>query len=494
MYKKDDIVTVKITDMGTDGEGIGKIDSFPFFIKDAIVGDTVLAKVMKVKKNYAFARLMEITEASPARIEPPCPVARPCGGCQLQAMNYKEQLSFKENKVFNNLTRIGGINPERLKEIFEPIISMDEPFRYRNKAQYPVSKNRDGKIIAGFYAGRTHNVIACEDCLIGSKTHSLIVKAVISWMEDNHIEPYMEETGLVRHILIREGFATGEIMVVLVVNCDISAINYSEKAGCSREQKNSKGNQLLSEVNCWDSLVNALTKLDFSAIDNKSRIVSIQLNENREATNVILGKKCRVLFGKPEIEDVLCGLNFKISPLSFYQVNPIQTQKLYATAIEFADLKGDEEVWDICCGIGTITLSVAAARKDKSSLGKVHGIEIVPEAIENAKENAVRNNLENVEFICAPAEKYMPENRDRIRADVIITDPPRKGMDERALEVMVSMQPKRIVYVSCDSATLSRDVKYLTENGYVLKRVRTCDMFPHSSHVETVVLITRKEK
>lgn len=473
MYKKDDIVQVKITDMGMDGEGIGKIDAFPFFIKDAVIGDLVEIKVIKAKKNYAYGRLMNVIEPSHSRVAAKCPVARACGGCQIQEMDYKAQLEFKERKVFNNLLRIGGISKDILEKCFEPIMGMEDPWRYRNKAQYPVSRDKNGKVIAGFYAGRTHSVIACEDCLIGPENHRIILKTITDWMDKNQVDPYDEKdgSGIVRHILIREGFKTGQVMVVLVVNYKIDKF----------------------KAKLIENLVSALSNV-------VPGIQSIQLNENMEKTNVILDRSCRVIYGSETIEDVLCGLKFKISPLSFYQVNPIQTEKLYGTAIEFANLSGEEEVWDLCCGIGTITLALAKKLEDnrmdssEKSPVRVHGIEIVPQAIENAKENARANNLANVDFLCAPAEEYLPAHKGKIRADVIVTDPPRKGMDERALEVMVNMEPQRIVYVSCDSATLARDVKYLLANGYELNRVRACDMFPHSVHVETVVLITRKDK
>lgn len=458
MYKKDDIVTVTILDCANEGEGIGKIDGYPFFIKDAVIGDVVEAKVMKAQKNYAFARLMKIVTPSEKRCEPRCSVAGPCGGCKIQAMDYEAQLRFKQSKVYNNLMRIGGIAKECLDAVMEPIIGMEDPWRYRNKAQYPVSRDRDGNIIIGFYAGRTHNVIPCEDCMIGPAHHALILSRIKAWMEETKTDPYDEKTGkgLVRHVLIRDGFATGEGMVCLVVNCEVKSAGTNGR---------------------WGRLVEALEDIP--------GIVSVQLNENREDTNVILGKNCKVLKGKDSIEDILCGMRFEISPLSFYQVNRTQAERLYDTALEFADLDGSEEVWDICCGIGTITLALARGAKT------VHGLEIVPEAIANAWENAKRNHVENVDFVCAAAEEYMPAHKNEIRADVIVTDPPRKGMDERSLEVMVSMQPKKIVYVSCDSATLARDVKYLCAHGYELKRVRPADLFPHSVHVETVVLLSK---
>lgn len=456
MYNKNDVLTVSITDISNDGEGIGKIDGFPIFIKDTIIGDEAEIKIIKAKKNYAFARLVRIIKPSSERCSPLCDVSRPCGGCQIQELEYGRQLEFKQQKVFNNLTRIGGIDRDYLSTIMEPIIGMENPVRYRNKSQYPIGYNKEGKIVAGFYAGRTHSVIPCGDCKIGPEHNKHILNAVISWMEEKHFEPYDEKIGkgLLRHVLIREGFSTGEIMVVIVVNSSIDSDDIFSK---------------------YESLVERLKLI--------AGLASVQLNENRENTNVILGKKCRVIYGREYIEDILCGLKFKISPLSFYQVNPVQTSKLYDTARQFANLTGEEEVWDICCGIGTITLCLA---KDAA---KVHGLEIVPEAIEDAKKNAILNSIENADFICAPAEEYMPSHRNSIKADVIVVDPPRKGMEKAALETMVYMKPDRIVYVSCDSATLARDVKYLEDNGYRLRKVRPCDMFPHSVHVETVVLL-----
>lgn len=480
-YKKDDLITLTIESMGTEGEGIGKIDGFPFFIKDAVKGDVVRAKVMKVKKNYAFARLVEIILPSPDRVEPGCPSARACGGCQIQHVSYEAQLRFKENKVFHNLCRIGGIPEEDLKEVFEPIAGMESPWRYRNKAQYPVGYDKNGRITAGFYAGRTHSIIPCTDCLLGPVSHGKILDAVIRWMEKYHIKPYDEKQGqgLVRHILIREGFATGEIMVCLVVNMVLEPDGLYNAGGCAdgmNEIQNAAG--VSSVVRGQRELIQNLTKI--------AGVCSILLNSNCSRTNVILGTKCLTIYGKDYIEDILGDFRFRISPLAFYQVNPVQTWKLYQTALEFADLKGDEEVWDICCGIGTITLFLARRARF------VHGLEIVPEAIADAWINAEINGISNVEFIVAPAEEYMPAHRENIKADIIVTDPPRKGMDVRSLDVMVEMAPAKIIYVSCDSATLARDLKYLREKGYEVRRVRAVDMFPMTGHVETIVLIQKK--
>ena len=451
-YKKDDIVNVIITDIGNEGEGIGKVDGYPFFIKDTLIGDEVSAKVMKAKKNYAYAKLIDIKKPSKNRVEKKCSVATSCGGCQIQEMSYTAQLKFKENKVKNNLVRLGGFSKEFIDHVFEGIEGMENPWRYRNKAQYPVGMDKEGKIIVGFYAGRTHSIIEQHDCILAPDEYRHIIDIIIDYMIDHAIMPYDEKdsSGILRHILVKKGFATGEIMVVLVVNTDINDRR-------------------------WNKLPEKLLKVN--------GIVSIQLNENVEDTNVILGNKCRVLYGKEYIEDVLCGLKFHISPLSFYQVNPVQTEKLYAKAIEFAQMDGSEEVWDICCGIGTITLNLAKHAK------LVHGIEIVPEAIEDAKNNAKLNGIENVDFFCAPAEYYLPDNKDKICADIIVTDPPRKGMEPSAISAMLSVNPKKIVYVSCDSATLARDLKLLSAGGYKIERIACVDMFPHSVHVETVVLM-----
>lgn len=460
-YKKDDIIILKIESMGSEGEGIGKIDGFPFFIKDTVKGDTVKAKVMRVKKNYAFARLVEVMVPSAYRVTPRCPVARACGGCQIQHVSYEEQLRFKADKIFNNLCRIGGIPGKDLKKIFEPVIGMDNPWRYRNKAQYPVGYDKEGNIVAGFYAGRTHSIIPCDDCLLGPAYHRQILGDVIQWMKKYHIAPYDEKRGegIVRHILIREGFATGEVMVCLIVN-----------AGW----KSGRGDIFAGQ----QELIENLSKIN--------GICSIIFNSNCDRTNVILGTKCLTVYGKDYIEDILGGLRFRISPRAFYQVNPVQTEKLYQTVLEFAGLNGNEEVWDICCGIGTIALFLA------KEAHFVHGLEIVPEAIEDARINAEVNHIFNVEFIAAPAEEYMPEHCKDATADVIVVDPPRKGMDVRSLEVMVRMAPSRIVYVSCDSATLARDVKYLREQGYEVRRVRGVDMFPMGGHTECVVGIQKK--
>lgn len=477
-YAKNDMITVTIEDMGTDGEGIGKLDGFTFFIKDAVIGDVVEAKVMKAKKSYAYARLIRVITPSKERVTPVCAYYKQCGGCQIQALDYKAQLAFKENKVRNHLLRIGGFSGELLDSVMEPVVGMEKPYHYRNKAQFPVGTDKDGNLITGFYAGRTHDIIANTDCALGVKENQQILEAVLAYMRENKVSAYDEKTGrgLVRHILIRKGFTSGEIMVCLIVN----------------------GSTLPAE----ERLVEMLRGIQGAA--------SICLNTNTENTNVIMGRKNRVLWGKSTILDVIHprtaeeiesgrdeladsdreGITFAISPLSFYQVNPVQTEKLYSLALEYAQLTGEETVWDLYCGIGTISLFMAQRAK------QVYGVEIVEQAILDARENAKRNHIKNASFYVGKAEEVLPHlyETEHIFADVICVDPPRKGCDEACLETIVKMAPKRIVYVSCDSATLARDLKYLCANGYELKKVRAVDQFGHTVHVESVVLLTKSQK
>ena len=452
-FRKNDLVTLEIEDCGIDGEGIGKADGFTVFVKDAVIGDTVTAKIIKAKKNYGYGRLMEVLKPSPYRVEPKCEFARQCGGCQLQALSYDQQLVFKTNKVKGHLERIGGFTDIPM----EPIIGMDELFHYRNKAQFPVGRNKEGKIVTGFYAGRTHNIIENRDCALGVAENKEVLDRVIAHMEKYGIEPYNEATGkgLVRHVLIRYGYFTKEVMVCLILN----------------------GNKLPKE----EQLVKSLCEIP--------GMTSITINVNKKRSNVILGEEICLLWGQEYITDRIGDISYQISPLSFYQVNPMQTQKLYAKALEYADLHGQETVWDLYCGIGTISLFLAQKAKF------VRGVEIVPAAIENAKENAKLNGLENTEFFVGKAEEVLPREykKNGVYADVIVVDPPRKGCDETLLETMVEMNPDRIVYVSCDSATLARDLKYLCERGYELRKVCPVDQFGMTVHVETVVLLSHKK-
>ena len=459
---KNEKIIVTIEDVGVNGEGIGKLEGYTLFVKDAIIGDTVEAVITKPKKTYAYAKMINIIEPSEHRVVAKCPVARQCGGCQIQELSYEAQLEFKNKKVRGNLERIGGFSPELLDEIMEPICGMAEPFYYRNKAQFPIGTDKEGKIVTGFYAGRTHQIIPNTDCALGVPVNREILQLILDYMNECHVTAYSEETGrgLVRHVLIRYGFKTKEIMVCLVVNGD--NLPHSEK------------------------LVDKLAKIE--------GMTSITYSVNRENTNVIMGKEIGLLWGQGYITDYIGDVKYQISPLSFFQVNPVQTEKLYGLALEYADLKGEETVWDLYCGIGTISLFLAQKAK------KVYGVEIVPQAIKDARNNAKINGIENAEFFVGKAEEVLPEyyaqyereQGKRAYADVIVVDPPRKGCDEMLLQTMVQMQPERIVYVSCDSATLARDLKYLCENGYEMKKCRAVDQFPMTTHVESVVLLQKK--
>lgn len=450
LLKKNQEFTVQIEDIGVNGEGIGKVDGYPLFIKDSIPGDIVKGVVTKTEKKYGYGRVLDIITPSPDRVEAVCPIAKRCGGCQIQEMSYERQLVYKREKVRNNLDRIGKLTGYVLHDT----LGCEKHYRYRNKAQFPIGKNKNGKIIAGFYAGRTHDIIECEDCVIGIEENKKILEIIIGHMEKHGIEPYDENTqkGLVRHVLIRKGFATGEIMVSVVIN----------------------GEKLKAQ----EELVRLL-------VENVEGMKDISLNINKQRTNVILGDRGITLYGDGYITDFIGDVKFRISPLSFYQVNPAQTRVLYGKALEYAGLTGEEIVFDLYCGVGTISLFLAKSAR------KVYGVEIVPQAIEDAKVNAEINDIDNTEFFVGKAEEVIPdlyENRG-IRADVVVVDPPRKGCDEKLLSTIVMMKPERVVYVSCDSATLARDLKYLSENGFVVKEVQPADMFVHGVHVEVVVLL-----
>lgn len=461
---KNDIVTVEITDIGVSGEGIGHVDGYTLFIKDAVIGDVVEAKVMKAKKNYGYARLMKVITPSEYRVEPKCAFARRCGGCQIQEMSYDRQLVFKDQKIRGNLERIGGFTKDQIDTVMQPVVGMEHPFGYRNKAQFPFGTDKEGNPITGFYAGRTHDIIANTDCALGVEQNKEILEIILQYMRENKIKSYDEKTGkgLIRHALIRYGFKTKEIMVCLVVN----------------------GKRLPKA----ERLIEKLIQIE--------GMTSITISPNTRRDNVIMGDSYEILWGQGYITDYIGNVKYQISPLSFYQVNPVQTEKLYGLALEYADLKGDETVWDLYCGIGTISLFLAQKAK------QVYGVEIVPQAIDDAKENAKINAIDNAEFFVGKAEEVLPEyyaeyerehNGETAHADVIVVDPPRKGCDETLLETIVKMQPEKVVYVSCDSATLARDLKYLCANGYEIKMCRGVDQFPQSVHVETVVLLSKGE-
>lgn len=511
VFQKDMELELLIEDMGVEGQGIGKAEGVIFFVKDAVLGDRILAKVMKMKKNYGYARLIEILKPSPYRIGPRCPYARQCGGCQLQALDYGQQLIFKENKVRNHIKRIGGFQLE--DGVWEPPIGMEEPYFYRNKAQFPIGRDKEGKVAIGFYAARSHQIIPNRKCWLGMEMDATeqILDSLASYLQENHVSIYDEATGkgLVRHLLIRYGHATQEFMACIVLN----------------------GRRLPQE----ERLIEKLRAV--------KGMVGIVLNVNQEKTNVILGQETRCIWGKGYITDSIGDVKYQISPLSFYQINPVQTEKLYQKVLEYAGLTGNETVWDLYCGIGTISLFLAQKAR------QVYGVEVVAPAIEDARKNAEINQIQNVEFFVGKAEEVLPEFYDRaekgeraekeekgecaekgenaekgecakedikaekerengenrkhgkdgqetearmLHPDVIVVDPPRKGCDAKCLETIVKMAPQRVVYVSCDSATLARDLKYLCSEGYEVQKVQVLDMFAQTVHTECVVGIQRK--
>lgn len=490
--QKNESVTVAIEDIGVNGEGIGRVNGYTLFIKDAIIGDVVEAKVTKAKKSYGYARLVHIITPSKYRVEPVCEFARKCGGCQIQEMSYEKQLEFKLNKVMGNLERIGGFSRGLLEQAFEPIIGMEEPFRYRNKAQFPFGTDKNGNPVTGFYAGRTHDIIANTDCVLGVSVNREILEIVLEFMKKYRVPSYDEKTGegLIRHVLIRYGFHTKEIMVCFVVNRERAGGCVGKSAGTVRPERNpGRSGSHDGWIPHQEILLERLSVIP--------GMTSITVCPNTKRTNVIMGERYELLWGQPFITDYIGSIRYQISPLSFYQVNPVQTEKLYGLALEYADLKGTETVWDLYCGIGTISLFLA------QKAGKVFGVEIVPQAVEDARHNAEINGIKNVEFYVGRAEEVLPKYYagyedvhpgERARADVIVVDPPRKGCDETLLRTMADMKPERIVYVSCDSATLARDLKYLCGRGYEVKRGRAVDQFGMSVHVETVVLMSRVEK
>ncbi|MCR1971052.1 23S rRNA (uracil(1939)-C(5))-methyltransferase RlmD [Clostridium cochlearium] len=447
--KKNNIYRVSITGMGTKGEGIGKIDNFTIFIPGAILGEEVEVNIIKVNKNYAVGKLLNIIIASEERVKPICDIYTRCGGCQLQHMSYKEQLNFKRQKVKDALLRLGGIDVE-----VEPVLGIKNPYRYRNKVQLPIGKENE-KVSIGFYAPRSHNIIDLKTCLIQDEKADDIIKILREWIEKFNVPIYNEKEhkGNLRHIMVRTAFKTGEVMVVLVTKDK----NLPHK----------------------EELINKL-------IENLQGVVSIIQNINSQKTNVVLGKESIVLWGKDKIIDYIANFKFAITPLSFFQVNPIQTEVLYNKALEYADLKGNEVVFDAYCGTGTISLFLSQKAK------KVYGVEIVAEAIESAKLNAKENNVDNVDFIVGESEQVIPELIEKgIKADVVVVDPPRKGCEKSLLEAMANMSPEKIVYVSCDPATLARDLGVLEKLGYKTIRVQPVDMFSNTYHVENVVLLEK---
>lgn len=524
-YKKNDLVVLEITDLTEEGQGVGKCDGLVFFVKGTVMGDLVEAKILKVKKNYAYAKVEKLRQASPYRVTPLCPVAVKCGGCQLQHLSYEKELAWKEDRIAQSLIRIAGISEEEVRKRGEGILG-GETVRYRNKAQYPVQNKkgiREEKALGGrvfeeekrgseneqtafdslgigFYGFHSHRIIETEDCLINSAENPLILNCIKEWAREYKISGYEEETGkgLLRHIFLRKGFSTGEILLCLVLNGKNlpHAKELWEKLQRLPLRAEVGGLQRGAEVSCR---MDAESEADVHCGKNRKvpgRIVGLSMNINEGRGNAILGRETRCLYGKDSIEDKIGELSFSISVPSFYQVNPAQTEKIYGKALEYAALTGEETVWDCYCGIGTISLFLAQKAK------QVYGLEIVPEAIENAKKNAEKNGLHNTEFYVGAAEEVLPkwveeqkrEGKDVGNlVDVVSLDPPRKGCDEACLSAVLELSPKRIVYVSCDPGSLARDMKYLREGGYTLEKWVGIDNFPRTGHVETVALLSKLE-
>ena len=536
-YKKNELIILEITDLTEEGQGVGRKDGLVFFVKDSVMGDKVEARILKVKKNYAYAKVEKLLEASPYRITPLCPVAEKCGGCQLQHLSYEKELAWKEDRIAQSLIRIAGIPEEEVRKRGEGIFG-GKTVRCRNKAQYPVQNGKGireektagggapvkskkeseneqesyASLCMGFYGFHSHRIIETEDCLINSIENPKILDCIKDWAREYKISGYEEERGkgLLRHIFLRKGFSTGEILLCLVLNGKnlphgkelwerLQGLSLSAEEG---------GLQSEAGVHCG---VDAQSRVELHCgVDEQSeddghcglnkkvqeKIVGLCVNINEGSGNAILGRETLCLYGKDSIEDKIGELSFSISVPSFYQVNPVQTEKIYGKALEYAALTGEETVWDCYCGIGTISLFLAQKAK------QVYGLEIVPEAIENAKKNAEKNGLHNTEFFVGAAEEVLPkwveeqkrEGKDVGNlVDVVSLDPPRKGCDEACLSAVLELSPKRIVYVSCDPGSLARDMKYLREGGYVLEKWVGIDNFPRTGHVETIALLQKEE-
>lgn len=545
--QKNDLIRLEITDLTEEGQGVGKKDGLVFFVKDSVMGDKVEARILKAKKNYAYAKVEKLLEASPYRITPLCPVAGKCGGCQLQHLSYEKELAWKEDRIAQSLIRIAGLSPEEVERKKEGILG-GVLSRYRNKAQYPVQSRKevrsggatsvsdwkvDGKwpgknkieakekssdLSMGFYGFHSHRIIETKDCLINSAENPLILECIKEWAKEYKISGYEEETGkgLLRHIFLRKGFSTGEILLCLVLNGKSLPHGKELWEKLQRLSLRVEEGGLQSEVDIPREMdaesraelhcgVETQSEDDGHCGLNKKvqeKIVGLCININEARGNAILGRETLCLYGKDSIEDKIGELSFSISVPSFYQVNPAQTEKIYGKALEYAALTGEETVWDCYCGIGTISLFLAQKAK------QVYGLEIVPEAIENAKKNAEKNGLLNTEFYVGAAEEVLPkwveEQKRELSAkgadcgigdmvDVVSLDPPRKGCDEACLSAVLELSPKRIVYVSCDPGSLARDIKYLGEGGYALEKWVGIDNFPRTGHVETIALLQKEE-
>ena len=590
-FKKNDLVVLEITDLTEEGQGVGKCDGLVFFVKGTVMGEVVEAKILKVKKNYAYAKVEKLLQASPYRVTPLCPVAGKCGGCQLQHLSYEKELAWKEDRIAQSLIRIAGIPEEEVRKRGEGILG-GKTERYRNKAQYPVQNGKelhveteqigensaldrkektakncivDGKregninsmsvvrkelsgLKMGFYGFHSHHIIEAEDCLINSAENPLILNCIKDWAREYKISGYEEETGkgLLRHIFLRKGFSTGEILLCLVLNgkslphgkelweklqrlplrAEAGGLQRGAEVSCRMDAESEADGRCgvhtereadihcgvdterEADIHCGVDAkseadlhcgMDAQSRADVHCGENRKvpgKIVGLSMNINEGRGNAILGRETLCLYGKDSIEDKIGELSFSISVPSFYQVNPVQTEKIYGKALEYAALTGEETVWDCYCGIGTISLFLAQKAK------QVYGLEIVSEAIENAKKNAEKNGLHNTEFYVGAAEEVLPkwveeqkrEGKDVGHlVDVVSLDPPRKGCDEACLSAVLELSPKRIVYVSCDPGSLARDMKYLREGGYTLEKWVGIDNFPRTGHVETIALLQKEE-
>ncbi|MDK0863968.1 23S rRNA (uracil(1939)-C(5))-methyltransferase RlmD [Clostridium perfringens] len=455
MVEKNKEYIFDIISQGYEGEGIAKIDNkYPIFIEGALKGEKVKVRIVKVNKNFAYGKLMEVLEPSEERVNPTCAIYKRCGGCKLQHASYKAQLDFKWDRVKDCVSKIGKLDPTIVKYP----LGMENPWRYRNKVQLPIGLI-NGEVKIGFFAPRSHDIIDMESCLIQDEIGDKVVKLTREWIEKFNIRPYnvdgeYDEKGIVRHIMIRRGFTTNEVMIVLVTN----------------------GEKLPHKEEFVDLMVK-----------NIPGIKSVIQNINSKKTNVILGLESKTLWGEDTISDYIGDFRFNISPLSFFQVNPIQTEVLYGKALEYANLTGNEEVFDAYCGTGTITLFLSQKAK------KVYGVEIIPQAIDNAWINAKENKVENVEFFVGESEVVIPDLINKgVKADVVVVDPPRKGCDKKLLDAITNIDAKKIVYVSCDPSTLGRDLKVLEENGYKTLEVQPVDMFPNTAHIECCVLLKKR--
>lgn len=499
MYNKNQEKELAIEDMSVNGEGIGHHNKMTFFVKGAVVGDKIIAGITKVKKNLCYARVVKVIKPSAHRCIEVCPKAKPCGGCQLQALNYDKQLELKANHVRNNLIRVGGFSEDLVDNAMESIIGMEEPYYYRNKLQIPVGIDKNGNVVMGFYLSHSHDIVPIDKCYLSHPVIDSVISIIREWIVSEKVSIYKDGQGVLRHILIRYGFHTKEIMVCLIgnVKLDKGNLDWGNKA-VSQDVNKIVKNSNQAFFSKLDILVEKLQEVE--------GMTSIVLNSNCKNTNVILGDETAVIWGSDTITDYIGDKAFNISAKSFYQVNPIQTKKLYDKVAEYANLTGSENVWDLYCGIGTIGIYLSDKAKS------VFGVEVVPQAIEDAIDNARLNNIENADFLVGKVEDIINDikwsNSTGVykcgttdsklgeisvsKPDVIVVDPPRKGCDTNCINAILKLKPERVVYVSCNPSTLARDLQVLCESEYSISKFTPVDMFPQTGHVECVCLLNNK--